>query len=141
MYLHDCYVSDYMLLNRFTFSYETLEDVGQAIELYSQANNLCPTDPAILTKLADLFDAEGDKTQAFQCHYDVKTHLCIYTQLHIGLLSPMYIIYPGPLHYFKIYFRVSDISHQTSKPSNGWPHITSTRNSLIKRSTTLRRLQ
>lgn len=46
-------------------------DSAQAIELYSQANNLAPTDPAILVKLANIYDAEGDKSQAFQCHYDV----------------------------------------------------------------------
>lgn len=51
--------------------YELLEDTAQAIELYSQANSLAPTDPAILSKLANIYDGEGDKSQAFQCHYDV----------------------------------------------------------------------
>lgn len=51
-----------------------MEDTSQAIELYSQANNLAPTDPAILAKLGDLYDSEGDKSQAFQCHYDVSVY-------------------------------------------------------------------
>ena len=55
----------------FKFSYESLEDTAQAIELYSQANSLAPSDPAILARLAAIYDAEGDKTQAFQSNYDV----------------------------------------------------------------------
>ncbi len=54
-------------------SYEQQEDYAQAIELYSQANNLSPSDPAILQRLAALYDAEGDKPQAFQCNYDVRS--------------------------------------------------------------------
>ncbi|VDK87057.1 unnamed protein product [Litomosoides sigmodontis] len=50
--------------------YELLNDRAQAIELYSQANSLAPTDPAILSKLASIYDAECDRSQAFQCHYD-----------------------------------------------------------------------
>lgn len=49
-----------------------MENTAQAIELYSQANSLAPTDPAILSKLASIYDNEGDKSQAFQCHYDVR---------------------------------------------------------------------
>lgn len=48
-----------------------MEDSGQAIELYSQANSLAPTDPSILTKLSNIYESEQDKTQAFQCLYDV----------------------------------------------------------------------
>lgn len=48
-----------------------MEDTAQAIELYSQANSLAPSDPAILAHLAAIYDREGDKTQAFQCNYDV----------------------------------------------------------------------
>ncbi|PIO55499.1 tetratricopeptide repeat protein, partial [Teladorsagia circumcincta] len=51
-------------------NYESLEDTAQAIELYSQANSLAPSDPAILARLAAIYDAEGDKTQAFQSNYD-----------------------------------------------------------------------
>ncbi|PIO71816.1 tetratricopeptide repeat protein [Teladorsagia circumcincta] len=35
-----------------------------------QANSLAPSDPAILARLAAIYDAEGDKTQAFQSNYD-----------------------------------------------------------------------
>ena len=52
-------------------SYESVEDMSQSIDLYTQANSLTPTDPAILAKLANIYDSEGDKSQAFQCHYDV----------------------------------------------------------------------
>lgn len=55
--------------------YETQDDTAQAIELYTQANNLCPSDPAILLKLAQIYDREGDKSQAFQYHYDVIIYL------------------------------------------------------------------
>lgn len=74
------------------FRYELQGETNQAIELYTQANvcweleiffihftfyqNLVPSDPAILLKLANLYDVEGDKSQAFQCHYDVN-HLII----------------------------------------------------------------
>lgn len=54
------------------FRYESLEDSSQAIDLYTQAHNLAPTDPGILAKLGELYDKEGDKSQAFQCHYDVR---------------------------------------------------------------------
>lgn len=60
----------------FNLSYEYMEDSGQAIELYSQANSLAPTDPSILTKLSNIYESEQDKTQAFQCLYDV-IHLII----------------------------------------------------------------
>jgi intraflagellar transport protein 88 len=53
------------------FSYEQRGEIAQAIELYTQANSLAPTDPAILERLAVLYEGEGDKTQAFQYHYDV----------------------------------------------------------------------
>jgi hypothetical protein len=62
------------------------------MELYSQANSLAPTDSAILERLAALYESEGDKAQAFQCHYDV---------------TFLYLIKNG------INFRVFDISPQT----------------------------
>lgn len=64
------------MLYMFNLSYEYMEDSGQAIELYSQANSLAPTDPSILTKLSNIYESEQDKTQAFQCLYDV-IHLII----------------------------------------------------------------
>lgn len=61
-----------VLILLLAYRYELLEDTAQAIELYSQANSLAPTDPAILSKLANIYDAAGDKSQAFQCYYDVR---------------------------------------------------------------------
>lgn len=48
-------------------------DSAQALELYSQANSLAPSDPSIYAKLASLYENEGDKSQAFQCYSDVCT--------------------------------------------------------------------
>jgi intraflagellar transport protein 88 len=53
------------------FSYESIEDNAQALELYSQASSLVPSDPALLSKLGEIYDNEGDKSQAFQCIYEV----------------------------------------------------------------------
>lgn len=33
---------------------------------------MAPTDPGLLAKLGELYDKEGDKSQAFQCYYDVR---------------------------------------------------------------------
>lgn len=55
--------------------YELQGDLAQAIELYTQASNLSPSDSAILLKLAQIHDLEGDKSQAFQYYYDVNIFL------------------------------------------------------------------
>ncbi|KAI6182319.1 hypothetical protein M3Y97_00367200 [Aphelenchoides bicaudatus] len=47
-----------------------LASIAQALELYSQASSLVPSDPAILSKLGEIYDNEGDKSQAFQCNYE-----------------------------------------------------------------------
>lgn len=52
--------------------YESIEDSAQALELYSQASSLVPNDPGILLKLGELYDSEGDKSQAFQFIHEVK---------------------------------------------------------------------
>lgn len=52
-------------------SYEEQGQTEQATELYTQASSVCPTDPTILTKLAHLYETEGDKAQAFQYYYEV----------------------------------------------------------------------
>ena len=36
-----------------------------------QLVGIVPTDAAILQRLGEMYDAEGDKSQAFQYHYDV----------------------------------------------------------------------
>jgi tetratricopeptide (TPR) repeat protein len=77
----------------FLFSYEQLEDTAQAIELFTQASNLAPTDPGILAKLGELYDSEGDKSQAFQCHYDVSLHAFEQARIYLGPFGPFG---PGP---------------------------------------------
>lgn len=57
-------------LNAFS-SYESIEDSAQALELYQQASSLVPSDPTILSKLGEIYDSEGDKSQAFQYYYEV----------------------------------------------------------------------
>lgn len=64
-------VNNVQVLTQLAAIYESTDDTAQAIDLYTQANNLEPTDPSILLQLANIYDAEGDKSQAFQCHYDV----------------------------------------------------------------------
>lgn len=49
-----------------------LEDPHQAIEWLMQLTSVTPTDAQVLAKLGDLYDNEGDKTQAFQYYYEVK---------------------------------------------------------------------
>ncbi|KPP59966.1 intraflagellar transport protein 88-like, partial [Scleropages formosus] len=46
--------------------YEMLEDPTQAIEWLMQLISVTPTDPRVLAKLGELYDSEGDKSQAFQ---------------------------------------------------------------------------
>ncbi|KAA0715858.1 Intraflagellar transport protein 88 -like protein [Triplophysa tibetana] len=52
------------------FRYEMLEDPHQAIEWLMQLTSVTPTDAQVLAKLGDLYDNEGDKTQAFQYYYE-----------------------------------------------------------------------
>lgn len=37
-----------------------------------QVISVAPTDPQALAKLGELYDSEGDKSQAFQYYYEVK---------------------------------------------------------------------
>lgn len=48
-----------------------LEDPHQAIEWLMQLISVTPTDPWVLAKLGELYDGEGDKSQAFQYYYEV----------------------------------------------------------------------
>ena len=52
-------------------SNDQLGDTAQAIEWFMQLIGIVPTDAAILQRLGEMYDAEGDKSQAFQYHYDV----------------------------------------------------------------------
>ena len=56
-------------------SYDMLEDTPQATEWFTQLISIVPTDPAILSRLGELFDNEGDKSQAYQYHYEVSNLL------------------------------------------------------------------
>ncbi|KAB7504104.1 Intraflagellar transport protein 88-like protein [Armadillidium nasatum] len=49
--------------------YQLIGDNDQASE-YLQLLGLVPTDPHILQRLGELFDAEGDKQQAYQYYFD-----------------------------------------------------------------------
>ena len=49
-----------------------LEDPHQAIEWLMQLISVTPTDPHVLAKLGELYDTEGDKSQAFQYYYEVQ---------------------------------------------------------------------
>lgn len=55
--------------------YELLEDPQQAIEWLMQVISVAPTDPQALAKLGELYDSEGDKSQAFQYYYEVKGNI------------------------------------------------------------------
>ncbi len=71
--------------------YELMGDMSQAVEWYFQVSlllmdltyplsstslscqqviGLVPTDPAVLQKMGTIYDAEGDKQQAYQYHFD-----------------------------------------------------------------------
>uniref|UniRef100_A0A8B9H456 Intraflagellar transport protein 88 homolog n=1 Tax=Astyanax mexicanus TaxID=7994 RepID=A0A8B9H456_ASTMX len=45
-------------------------DPHQAIEWLMQLISVTPTDPWVLAKLGELYDSEGDKSQAFQYYYE-----------------------------------------------------------------------
>lgn len=48
-----------------------MEDPNQAIEWLMQLISVVPTDSQALSKLGELYDSEGDKSQAFQYYYEV----------------------------------------------------------------------
>ena len=50
--------------------YEMMAETDQATEWYLQFLGLVPTDPVVLQKVGNIFDAEGDKQQAYQYNYD-----------------------------------------------------------------------
>lgn len=58
-------------LNWWYFRYELMEDPNQAIEWLMQLISVVPTDSHALAKLGELYDSEGDKSQAFQYYYEV----------------------------------------------------------------------
>ena len=48
---------------------------AQATEWFLQLLGVVPTDASILQRMGEMCDAEGDKSQAFQYHYDVSYNL------------------------------------------------------------------
>jgi len=46
---------------------------------FLQLVGIVPSDAMILQRLGEMYDAEGDKSQAFQFHYDVRSS-CVFTQ-------------------------------------------------------------
>ena len=48
---------------------------AQATEWFLQLLGVVPTDASILQRMGEMCDAEGDKSQAFQYHYDVSNTL------------------------------------------------------------------
>lgn len=58
-----------------------MEDPNQAIEWLMQLITVVPTDSQALCKLGELYDIEGDKSQAFQYYYEVGVHLASFQVL------------------------------------------------------------
>ena len=48
---------------------------GYCLFRFMQLVGIVPTDATILQRLGEMYDAEGDKSQAFQYHYDVSAQL------------------------------------------------------------------
>lgn len=45
------------------------------VHRFMQLIGVVPSDATVLQRLGEMYDAEGDKSQAFQYHYDVSTLL------------------------------------------------------------------
>ena len=53
-----------------------MDESAQATEWFLQLLGVVPTDASILQRMGEMCDAEGDKSQAFQYHYDVSYISC-----------------------------------------------------------------
>ncbi|XP_056283557.1 intraflagellar transport protein 88 homolog [Pseudoliparis swirei] len=60
----------YQLANLYPTDREMCDDPQQAIEWLLQVLSVTHTDPRALAKLGELYDGEGDKSQAFQYYYE-----------------------------------------------------------------------
>jgi intraflagellar transport protein 88 len=65
-------INNAQVITQLASIYESIEDSAQALELYSQASSLVPNDPGLLLKLGELYDSEGDKSQAFQFIHEAR---------------------------------------------------------------------
>jgi hypothetical protein len=50
-----------------------------------QLIGVVPSDPSVLARLGELYDNEGDKSQAFQYYYDVRTVVIVCYFISIGI--------------------------------------------------------
>lgn len=50
--------------------YRLIEDGGAAVDWLQQALSVSQTDPRLLQELGNMYDQDGDKSAAFQHHYD-----------------------------------------------------------------------
>lgn len=53
--------------------HDQLEDTAQATEWFMQLIGVAPTDTSVLARTGEIYDNEGDKSQAFQYYYDVSS--------------------------------------------------------------------
>ena len=49
---------------------------------FLQLVGVVPSDPSVLARLGELYDNEGDKSQAFQYYYDVSAASCVDFRTH-----------------------------------------------------------
>lgn len=68
-----------------------LEDPHQAIEWLMQLISVTPTDPHVLAKLGELYDSEGDKSQAFQYYYEARPDFLCTASNHCSLINNEYV--------------------------------------------------
>lgn len=68
-----------------------MEDPNQAIEWLMQLISVVPTDSQALSKLGELYDSEGDKSQAFQYYYEVGVQLASFQFLTDSSFSEKHI--------------------------------------------------
>lgn len=57
-------------------SHDYMGESAQSTEWFLQLLGIVPTDACILKRMGEMCDAEGDKSQAFQYHYDVSSSSC-----------------------------------------------------------------
>ncbi|XP_023386483.1 intraflagellar transport protein 88 homolog [Pteropus vampyrus] len=68
--LHAILRNSAQVLHQIASIYELMEDPNQATEWLMQLISVVPTDSRALCKLGELYDGEGDKSQAFQHYYE-----------------------------------------------------------------------
>ena len=75
-----CVIGNRFFRHRFFvfFSYEMLDDVNNATEWYMQLVSLVPTDPTMLARLGEIYEAMNDKSSAFQYNYEVSVQIRFY---------------------------------------------------------------